>query len=379
MGFRGVHECYPNSPPDTSRTPLIIDLLPLHRHQAANSHMYSHRNFASVQTSAVVREMTQESELSLTTAGPNHKDPADAARWQQLCVTYVVVVLLLLGTTHVWLAYTKRMKWDKIEWTYLSRGRGRCSALVMALFRAAFAIIVISVNVGLYFQVSDNPLFPGGWIIFATFTVWSWTLIGVYMALAAFASLADVLKYQPTGLAAHTFCCGMWVLFEVMVSVAVLITICVWLVLLPAAYKFRGSDMGLLSFFPFASHNFNTAFMLFEAVTNRLCITTPHLIFVFYYGAAYAIFSWWWYSRYHFFFYFFIDWRYAFALIGYTLLLSSLALYFFVGRCLVNCIKPSAYSSKLFVDDLTGDDEGGSSDDVSGTDNDTDDEVPSER
>eukprot|EP00930_Biecheleria_cincta_P026385 TRINITY_DN18602_c0_g2_i1.p1 TRINITY_DN18602_c0_g2~~TRINITY_DN18602_c0_g2_i1.p1 ORF type:complete len:349 (-),score=6.02 TRINITY_DN18602_c0_g2_i1:673-1719(-) len=258
MGFRGVHECYPNSPPDTSRTPLIIDLLPLHRHQAANSHMYSHRNFASVQTSAVVREMTQESELSLTTAGPNHKDPADAARWQQLCVTYVVVVLLLLGTTHVWLAYTKRMKWDKIEWTYLSRGRGRCSALVMALFRAAFAIIVISVNVGLYFQVSDNPLFPGGWIIFATFTVWSWTLIGVYMALAAFASLADVLKYQPTGLAAHTFCCGMWVLFEVMVSVAVLITICVWLVLLPAAYKFRGSDMGLLSFFPFASHNFNT-------------------------------------------------------------------------------------------------------------------------
>lgn len=334
--------------------------------------------------------MGLESVSTLATSGPEKNDPVDAARWQQFCVIYVVAMLLLLGAIHVRLTYTKKMKWDKIRWAYLSRGRGRCSALVMGLFRAACALCVVSINIGLYSQASGSPLFPGGWIIFATFTIWSWTLIGAYMALAALASLADVLNYKPTGRCAHMFCCGMWILFEVMVSVAVLITICVWVILLPAAYKFQGSDMGLLSFCPLATHNLNTVFILFEAASNRLCITAPHLVFVFYYGAAYVIFSWWFYSQYHFFFYFFIDWRYSFALLGYTALLLSLALYFFIGRCVVNYVKPPAYSSKLLVNssadgedgastDSTFDSEIGLDDSVSSDDEvSTHDEVPSD-
>ena len=91
-----------------------------------------------------------------------------------------------------------------------------------------------------------------------------------------------------------------------------------------------------------------------EALVNRLCITTYHLTFMFYYGASYVtgrcfgtflfsiiygmssfpltnsniffkmgtlhqqvIFSWIFFKEYHFFFYFFIDWRYPLVLIGF--------------------------------------------------------------
>ena len=68
----------------------------------------------------------------------------------------------------------------------------------------------------------------------------------------------------------------------------------------------------------------NFLFMFVEALVNRLCITTFHLTFIFYYGALYVIFSWIFFSFYHFFFYFFIDWRYSLVLMG-----SLAALVFF--------------------------------------------------
>ena len=167
--------------------------------------------------------------------------------------------------------------------------------------------------------------------------------------------------------------------FQVMLPVSFLIFLAVWLVLLPAAYHTTGTDMGLLSPAALASHNLNLdcglswsnvcwlhgwgmvavgkpwcstiserspvfaatiaarlalllmheplpaglffscrnfLFMFVEALVNRLCITTFHLTFIFYYGALYVIFSWIFFSFYHFFFYFFIDWRYSLVLMG---------------------------------------------------------------
>ena len=57
-----------------------------------------------------------------------------------------------------------------------------------------------------------------------------------------------------------------------------------------------------------------------------LCIEAGryHLIFIFYYGAAYVIFSWIFFAYSGFFFYFFIDWRYPLVLLGYSALLCNL-------------------------------------------------------
>ena len=101
-----------------------------------------------------------------------------------------------------------------------------------------------------------------------------------------------------------------------MLPVSFLIFLAVWLILLPAAYKSTGTDMGLFSAPSLAAHNLNFVFMLTEALLNRLCITSYHFIFVFYYGGLYVVFSWIFYAFHHFFFYFFIDWRYPLVLIG---------------------------------------------------------------
>eukprot|EP00435_Cladocopium_sp_Y103_P023432 s3264_g5.t1 len=140
-----------------------------------------------------------------------------------------------------------------------------------------------------------------------------------------------------------------------MLPVSFLIFLAVWLVLLPVAYQTSGTDMGLLSLPALASHNLNFLFMFVEALVNRLCITTYHLTFIFYYGAIYVIFSWIFFSFYHFFFYFFIDFRYPLVLIGhlvrqaasYTALLVMLTIFFFLGRCIVNCVKPPLYTWDL--------------------------------
>ena len=118
-----------------------------------------------------------------------------------------------------------------------------------------------------------------------------------------------MVQPKPSGLATV-------VELQVMLPVSFLIFLAVWLVLLPAAYQTSGSDMGLLSWPALFSHNLNFVFMFVEALVNKLCITTYHLIFIFYYGALYVIFSWIFFSFYHFFFYFFIDWRNSGVLIG---------------------------------------------------------------
>lgn len=134
---------------------------------------------------------------------------------------------------------------------------------------------------------------------------------------------------------------------QVMLPVSFLIFLLVWLVLLPAAYHTSGTAMGLFTPPALAAHNLNFVFMFIEALVNRLCITTYHLIFIFYYGGLYVIFSWIFFAFQHFFFYFFIDWRYPLVLIGYSGLLCMLTTFFFIGRSIVNCVKPPLYTWDL--------------------------------
>ena len=216
----------------------------------------------------------------------------------------------------------------------------------MAIYRLCCFFVVVISETMMVSQAGDSPL-VSSWMAFATFTVWSWTLIGLYNLLTGCASIVDAMGMRPTGVLAKVFCCSAWVLFEVMLPVSCLIFLLVWSVLLPLAYQTYHNDAGLLSIPALAAHNLNFIFMLTETFLNRLCITTYHLVFMFYYGGIYVIFSWFFFAAYNFFFYFFIDWRYSFVLVGYTGLLGLLAIFFFIGRCIVNCIKPSVYTWEL--------------------------------
>ena len=256
-----------------------------------------------------------------------------------------------------------KMKWRLIEWKHIAESSRCCSASGMAAYRFAFFLVVLATDAMMVVQAGDTPL-VGSWTVFATFTVWSWSLIGVYNLMAAFASLLAAMDRIPKGCVARVFCCSVWVLYEVMLPVSCLIFLLVWTVLLPLAYRTYHSDAGMLSLPSLAAHNLNFAFMLVETFLNKLCITTYHLFFMFYYGGIYVIFSWIFYYLYSFFFYFFIDWRYPFVLCGYTGLLGLLATFFFIGRGIVNCIKPALYTWELDLEhDVGTSDSSGSSDD----------------
>eukprot|EP00435_Cladocopium_sp_Y103_P072031 s43_g39.t1 len=257
---------------------------------------------------------------------PTVTDPPDASTWEWSAVVYVLVMLAVLISVHIPLELRRRMKWEKIRF-----------------------VVVVMTDVVIVDSSAKGTLVGGGWIIFATFTIWSWSLIGLYMALSGLMTLAALVGWKPTrpGGCTAMLCRLVWLLFEVMLPVSFLIFLSVWLVLLPVAYQTTGSDMGLLTWPALFCHNLNFLFMFLEALVNRLCITTYHLTFMFYYGASYVIFSWIFFKEYHFFFYFFIDWRYPLVLIGYTALLVTLTIFFFLGRSIVNCVKPPLYTWDL--------------------------------
>ncbi|CAK8994767.1 Uncharacterized protein SCF082_LOCUS4065 [Durusdinium trenchii] len=271
-------------------------------------------------------------------------DPPDASTWERSAVIYVALMLLVLISLHVRWECRKQMKWEQISWEHVAEGRDRSRVRALSVFRLCCCLVVLANDGILIFFTREMPLL-GGWKIFGTFTVWSWTLIGIYMGLAGVASLSHACKIKPNKVVVAVLCRFLWLLFEVMLPVSFLIFVVVWLVLLPAAYQTSGTDLGLLSLPALAAHNLNVVFMLIEARLNRLCMTSFHLIFIFYYGALYVIFSWILFGINHNFFYFFIDWRYPVVLIGYTGILSMLAGFFFICRWMVNRAKPEGLQS----------------------------------
>lgn len=264
-------------------------------------------------------------------------------------MVYVLVMLAILLSCHIPLELRGRMKWEKIRTEHVvESARPACSTQFLCLWRFFCFVVVVLTDVVIVHSSAKGTLVGGGWIIFATFTIWSWSLIGLYMLLSGCMTLATLGGWKAApGTCTAMLCRLVWLLFEVMLPVAVLIFLAVWLVLLPVAYQTTGSDMGLLTWPALFCHNLNFVFMFAEALMNRLCITTYHLTFMFYYGASYVIFSWIFFEEYHFFFYFFIDWRYPLVLIGYTALLVTLTIFFFLGRSLVNCVKPPLYTWDL--------------------------------
>jgi len=185
----------------------------------------------------------------------------------------------------------------------------------------------------LYNKLKGASRFVGGEVVFGTFTVWCWTLLGLYFTLAGLISVCDVFGWEPHEYRSVRVLCRLaWVLFEVAFTCALFVFTIVWLVLVPAFYMYTGSDLGLLSFLPVCVHNVNIVLIGIEAVVNRLQFERAHFVFVVYYAGAYLVFSWIFYALNGFFFYFFIDWRRPSTLGSYTLLLGVLAAFFFFGQ-----------------------------------------------
>mmetsp|Transcript_17943 Transcript_17943/g.30192 ORF Transcript_17943/g.30192 Transcript_17943/m.30192 type:complete len:168 (+) Transcript_17943:490-993(+) len=123
------------------------------------------------------------------------------------------------------------------------------------------------------------------------FTVWSWTLKGVYFALSAYISFAVHTKniesasadqlhplltlpelYQPSPLLSLT----VWVLFEVCFPIAFIVTTIVTFVLIPHALRNKMPTANFFNFLPVIMHNANVVSMAIEIVINRIPFAVWH-------------------------------------------------------------------------------------------------------
>jgi hypothetical protein len=271
---------------------------------AAYTHVKHDAELASVATASykTAPEATTISKKRVRNVG---------AVWTEIAaVLYVILWLTTLAIFHQRFHRAGLMRWDTIKWCHVARSVHTCvSPVWMALFRFSFAVYV--------FVILGMSISNLGVQALATFTMWSWGLIGVYGLVTATVSALEAAGVEMSGKLADALVCGIWVSFQVLTSVAILICVVVWFALVPI-------EPWLISFVPLSAHNLNVVFMVAELLLNRMPFVRTHAFFPMYYGAAYIIFSWFYCLSTGIVLYFFIDWRTVKALAGYTVLICTM-------------------------------------------------------
>jgi hypothetical protein len=145
---------------------------------------------------------------------------------------------------------------------------------------------------------------------FATFTVWCWTLQGVYFALTCycFFCLPATGGIEASNDDFSLLAAVALVLFETNLATSILVTVVVTFVLFPHAMKSSVDTNYNLLCRPAAlmMHNANLIFMVGELLVTGLPVYLSHFAFAVLLGCAYVVFAWVWYARVGMFFYFFL-------------------------------------------------------------------------
>jgi len=196
-----------------------------------------------------------------------------------------------------------QLMFERLQASHVSLSSRGCSPMAMAGLRLSMAGYI-------FFTLTRMRSVE----LFGTFTIWSWVLLGFYFGITGFLSLqkacrgADAESSNNRATSLHRF---LWVMFQVMVVVALFIDLIVWLVLIPLEYTFSGWDKMVALYFNLTSvsaHNINFVFLVIETYLNRMTVLRAHAPFIVLYGSMYIVFSWfqfWIWSR---FWYIFLDW-----------------------------------------------------------------------
>lgn len=172
---------------------------------------------------------------------------------------------------------------------------------------------------------------------FAAFTQWSWVMQAWYFGITTV--LYFISEYRPEILMDPAFgvkpylptvASVLWIMYELSVTMAFLVTTIVTFVLIPATEKKGLSADNYYRPLPLIMHNFNVLFMSLELGLNNVRFHLPHLAFAALWGIAYVFFAWLWYRYTGVFFYFFLDYNHPFAAL-YHLGLVGLMAFFFIA------------------------------------------------
>ena len=154
---------------------------------------------------------------------------------------------------------------------------------------------------------------------FSPFTVWCWSLLGLYFFMVSVAGIADIMNNEIllaiTSSSPYVRMCT--VLFEVSFSVAFLVSSIVTYVLIPGCEKQGVPVDAFYKPFSLLFHNANVVFACLESLINTITFVPSHFVFVVLWGTMYVVFSWAWF-------------RYSVDVVSLISLFSSLTYPFFM-------------------------------------------------
>ena len=167
---------------------------------------------------------------------------------------------------------------------------------------------------------------------FTTFTVWSWCLQGIYFSFAIICTWLPSALPSSQNVILSYFLFWTWVLFEVSLSVSILVSLVVTYVLYPFSVK-NNADSSILFEWPsLLMHNLNLVFMTIELLINAFPTVDPwHAPYGIFYGMAYVVFAWIWELKGGVFYYFFLNYSHRKAPAFYFGLVAALYVFFFFG------------------------------------------------
>jgi hypothetical protein len=251
---------------------------------------------------------------------------------------YGIALGFIVIPLHIRFFRKGRMRFEAAEWSHATEGMHGIWPGGIAVLRLAYSAFILATTiVALLVESSYDVSLTCNDHILATFTVWSWMTIGFYGFLSGLASALNALGFRPSEAAAKYAACGLWVLFETMATMACLVFLTVWMILVPADPSFMDPHKVL----PFSMHNLNICIVAAEVFFNRFKFVPHHAVFVIYYLGVYMVFTWMFFLATNQFCYFFVDWRSWVFLPGYTAMITFSCGSFALMTLVINRLKGS--------------------------------------
>lgn len=172
---------------------------------------------------------------------------------------------------------------------------------------------------------------------FTVYTVWCWTIMGVYYSMAILNSISVVFPDNQLSLPSSLYNVSektryiTHILYEISFSMSFLVCFIVTFVLIPGAIKRKFDTVNFFKFLPILFHNANVGMMMIECLLNRIPFVLTHYPFIIIYGLTYVIFSWIWFYFKGVFYYFFLDYERPYAILWYIGLLLCNSMFYLLG------------------------------------------------
>jgi len=186
-------------------------------------------------------------------------------------------------------------------------------------------------------------------------TQWQFLTIALYFGLSSYLTLcslrASTAASQPAWLLTpSTLACATETVLGVAFGLAVLTTIIVTFVLVPAKIRNGTSAKHFFRWDELCMHNANSFLLVLDLLAGHLSIHTADLPYCIIVGALYVVFHH--YVRYphtRTLLYYFLNWQHPKAPLILVVLLAAIAAFFAVGSFVSNTLRQTAYGPYLVL------------------------------